>query len=1477
MDLDLDMADIQGYRSALTFVALAWLWSANAVHSQTHWLRALRGENLVNDIVTDQAGNTYVLGDFRGDLVMHQEFEDVFEDVYVHSSGSTDIFLLKLDPAGNHVWLRRAGGTLKDQGMSVAVSENGTVAVSGNFVGIADIFGISLESANASADGFVALLDADDGTALWAERFGGGEGTDRGLGVSIAPNGEVAVVGEFIGVANWDVSYLTSMINPLSMTSSTDAFVASYTATGQLQWVRQGAAEYTDRGVSVTHGPGNEVYALGQFSDTITFDQTHNNPYFSAIFLIRYSTTGTEEWFCSAGGGPTDRGYEVIYTPQGDLAICGGMGSSMIFSGTSQQLLTAAGSRAAFVWRVTIDGTLSQYAAIPSYSNVAAKSLALQGDTLAIYGEFKCQFQGLADHYSGSGLFMATGDVDLFIARLTYSSLDLVDAQQFAGPSAKHANGISFLPDGHLTFGGSFPQWLTVPISPLWNTEEQNLDTLGLVWPPGALLYPFSYCADSFYTAYGIWNAPIEGEAHAFVGKGYDRTREPLDVWRRWDTIPSCDRQGVMDSINMRVLYRPPYVVQPVQNLDSFSGCSVQLLMDNIFQHSEPRIYATSSSIHPDLVQPYEYPFSDWVQWTLSSDNGCWTWETDSVFVSILAPPDIPLISDGLMVNEANEEPDPVLGCDPFWVWVTNPPVGGTVVWENDSAIVLSTSDSVLIEYPFYETLTVTYTTADSCAASNEVFVGIRSPMPNITDHELTLFLGLDTLYQDTVHSCYDQYGLTALLVWYIDGMQADPPPDLDMLVDLIVGSDTMSRVLHDTPIGWINSIPVVAGEWSHFTVHVTLTNYNCTGDDIVVQVSDSLFMLPSEIPPYNIEIPEALCQYEPGIVLINCALCDSLGFFGVGVDSISVNADTVWIHGPGTYTLLVYSIGGDVACTEVVQYIIEGPDPYAYLELSPYDGLFCPGASMEISTSEPAATYTWSGPAGVLLETGPVLTATIPGDYSVSLVDNRGCVSELGPVSINHVAPPSLEVFPQAALCPGEEVTIHVIAGLLNAVTWGSPLSGSATSQVVFQGGVYSCDITQCGSVYQTSVAIYQGGASASFIDPGPFTICPGDSVLLIATPGQAGYFWPSLNSGEPAVWVTEVGPVQLFAYDAFGCVDSASTTLQYPFDSVLIATGATLCAGGSVTLNATGSGTIDWYADPGLIQLVHSGHSYSVSPTETTIYYLVQSSDGCTTPPQSVLVTVFPALGELSVTGPASACLGEQVTLSVAIPAPGTALWIRPNGTSATSATALLDPVTENDAGLYEVRVALGNCGRDTLFHTLMVFAPTLLDLGPDTVLCNGEALALQLPTDLSDVVWNSGQNSNLIMVQQPGTYTATASDLNGCDVAVTVVVGFISCEGEGPIVVIPNVITPNGDGVNDTWNYPAPNKSKVHIRILNRWGEGLYDVESFNVRWDGRTNSGLKVPDGTYFYIAEITSGQGGTTQKSGYITVLGNGSQ
>ena len=72
-----------------------------------------------------------------------------------------------------------------------------------------------------------------------------------------------------------------------------------------------------------------------------------------------------------------------------------------------------------------------------------------------------------------------------------------------------------------------------------------------------------------------------------------------------------------------------------------------------------------------------------------------------------------------------------------------------------------------------------------------------------------------------------------------------------------------------------------------------------------------------------------------------------------------------------------------------------------------------------------------------------------------------------------------------------------------------------------------------------------------------------------------------------------------------------------------------------------------------------------------------------------------------------------------------------------------------------------------------------------------------------------------------------------------------------------VLPNIFTPNGDAINDEFfidTNEIPIKS-FSLKIYNRMGVLLFSSSTEKIGWDGRTNSGVKVPEGVYFYTVEI----------------------
>lgn len=102
--------------------------------------------------------------------------------------------------------------------------------------------------------------------------------------------------------------------------------------------------------------------------------------------------------------------------------------------------------------------------------------------------------------------------------------------------------------------------------------------------------------------------------------------------------------------------------------------------------------------------------------------------------------------------------------------------------------------------------------------------------------------------------------------------------------------------------------------------------------------------------------------------------------------------------------------------------------------------------------------------------------------------------------------------------------------------------------------------------------------------------------------------------------------------------------------------------------------------------------------------------------------------------------------------------------------------------------------------------------------------------------------------------GTYIVTVTDNNGCTVYDTVDIDMK--------LLIPTVITPNGDGQNDTWRIlNIGTYDDVTIEIYNRWGDQLfefhgngYDYLDPKNQWDG-TYNGKKVPFGEYLYIVKL----------------------
>ncbi len=154
-----------------------------------------------NSIAVDNAGNVYTTGSFNNTA----NFDPGSGTANLTTAGGNDIFISKLDAAGNYVWAKRIGGTGLDQGNSIAVDNAGNVYTTGIFQGTADFDpgpGTANLTATGSNDIFISKLDVA-GNYVWAKRMGS-TNNDIGYALAVDNTGIVYTTGSFIGTVDFD-------------------------------------------------------------------------------------------------------------------------------------------------------------------------------------------------------------------------------------------------------------------------------------------------------------------------------------------------------------------------------------------------------------------------------------------------------------------------------------------------------------------------------------------------------------------------------------------------------------------------------------------------------------------------------------------------------------------------------------------------------------------------------------------------------------------------------------------------------------------------------------------------------------------------------------------------------------------------------------------------------------------------------------------------------------------------------------------------------------------------------------------------------------------------------------------------------------------------------------------------------------------------------------------------------------------------
>jgi hypothetical protein len=573
---------------------------------------------------------------------------------------------------------------------------------------------------------------------------------------------------------------------------------------------------------------------------------------------------------------------------------------------------------------------------------------------------------------------------------------------------------------------------------------------------------------------------------------------------------------------------------------------------------------------------------------------------------------------------------------------------------------------------------------------------------------------------------------------------------------------------------------PIAASAAGVYTVTVTDAN-GCVGTGTATVTVNQ----PPTVTVNNASVcagtPATLTATVTGSSPFTYTWSGPAGFGGGSGPSITVTA-------PGTYIVLVTDSHG---CNSTGSGTVTvNPLPTVVVP----NVAICAGASGTLTafaSGNGPFTYSWTGPSG-FTATGNPITVSVGGTYTVTVTDANHCTqTATGTVTVN---PLPIVTVNSIGICSGSRGTLTAtVTGSTAApftYSWTGPggVTGTGASITVSAAGTYTVTVTDANGCVGT-------GSGTVTVNPLPVVTvnnaatCVGGTATLTAsvtgssaTPFTYAWSGPSgFTASTPSVTVSAAGTYTVVVTDANGCVGVGTGTLTVNAPPTVTMSGVTVCAGSSATLTANVTGgkapfSYLWTGPNGFSTTtsvntisVTAGGSYTVTVTDAngcvgsaTAKVTVDLLD-CALAPQFCII-----------------CPGMTRTL-VATPLGGvppyTFVWKMGSTIVKTDTGVSTSSYSTTVPGYYTVTITDAVGCSSTCTGQVVVDTLACLLTANSFQVCNGNCVTL----DASGVgglapftfVWSTGESTPSISVCQPGTYTVSVKDANGCTASQTATV--------------------------------------------------------------------------------------------------------